>query len=100
MSKKFTDPIDGFFEFPESLIKQISECTNGNFILFYSNNGEPDVRAEFSDSINELGIRSYVTNFVGGINQAENIASTQDFLDMNGGGHDPGCEHWDEDDED
>jgi hypothetical protein len=99
MSKKFTDPIDGFFEFPESLLKQISECTNGNYIIFYSNNGEPDVRAEFSDTINEIGIRAYATNFIGGINAAEEISSTQDFLGMNGG-HDPDCDRFEDEDED
>lgn len=97
MSKNFIDPVGQPFEFPDSVLKILSEVTNGNFLLFFSNNGEPDVRAEFMDSINEIALRSYCTTFVGGINNAENIASTQQFLGMDG--HDDDCEHFEDEEE-
>ena len=78
--KNFIDPVGQPFKCPESVLNTLSEVTNGNFIIFFGNNGEPDLRAEFSNSINEMGIRAYVTNFINGMNEAESIASTQNFL--------------------
>jgi hypothetical protein len=79
---KFIDPLNVPFEFPQSLLKQISECSPDGYMLFYiDSQGEPTVAATFKNSINELGLRSFVTTFVGSINQAEGISSTQEMLD-------------------
>lgn len=78
---KFTDPLGQPFKFPESLVKQISECSPTGFLLFYiDQNGSPNFKADFIDDISELGLRSYVTNFINSINQAEDIQSTQNLL--------------------
>lgn len=77
---KFKDPIDQPFIFPEAIVKMLSEITNGNFILFYDNNGEPEIQAEFQTTLSEMGLRAYVTNFINSINKAEDIASTQNLL--------------------
>lgn len=77
---KFNDPLEQPFIFPQALIKMISEATNGNFILFYDNNGEPEVQAEFFSTLSEMGMRAFVTNFITSINKAEDISSTNNIL--------------------
>lgn len=77
---KFIDPIGQPFKFPQSLINQISEVTNGNFIIFFPNNGKPDYRVDFQDEINELAMRSYITTFMAAINQSEDISKVQSML--------------------
>jgi len=81
MPKKFKDPADQPFQFPQALLKSIDECSPEAFMLFYIDaHGEPVVAANFKNSINELGLRSFVTNFIESINQAEEISSTQNLL--------------------
>lgn len=96
---KFQDPLenDEPFQIPDKFIAQIDEVTGGNFILFHVNQeGEPCVVANFQNSIMELGLRSYVTTFVGSVNASEEIISTQERL-MENGGHDEDCDFDDED---
>lgn len=80
MSKeKFTDPLENnHFEFPEHLLKQVGECTNGGFILFLINGqAEPEVHASFDHPIAEMGLRAYATKFLNGINSVEQSEITE-----------------------
>lgn len=99
---KFKDPLsDEPFQFPEKLCNQLEECSPNGFCLFFiDDEGNPDVRLSFPHGMGEGAIRDFGARFFNSINQSLDIQEVQGFLDMNGGGHDPGCEHWDEDDED
>ena len=81
MNKKFVDPLEDNepFEFPQALLNQVSECSAGGFILFFiDTSGTPQVRADFDHPIAEMGLRSYATKFLKGINSVEesDIAET------------------------
>jgi hypothetical protein len=80
MSKKekFEEPIGKPFEFPTALLHQISECAPEGFLLFFiDNTGAPQVRANFNHQITEMGLRSYATKFLEGINTIEDSSITK-----------------------
>jgi hypothetical protein len=78
--KKFEDPLGQPFEFPDAILKMIEECSPYGFVLFYINSeGEPNARAAFAAEIFEMGLRSYATKFLNGINESEDMS----FMEQN-----------------
>ena len=72
------------FEFPESICKQIEECSSFGFVLFFINSeGNPDVRLSFANGMAEGAIRDYGARFFNSITQSLDIAETQGFLEIN-----------------
>lgn len=69
---KFIDPVGQPFVFPKSVISQIHECAPDGYILFYiDQNGKPDVKANFNIPAMEMGLRSWASKFLQGINAVE-----------------------------
>ena len=51
------------FKIPDSLLKQIDECSFGGYILFnFSNKGEPQVFTKFDNQINAMIYKLYDLN--------------------------------------
>lgn len=77
MATKFKDPLDDDkpFEFPTALLHQISECSPSGFLLFFVDSfGAPQVRANFTHPIAEMGLRSFVTKFMNEVGKAEDAS--------------------------
>jgi len=52
------------FEFPNSLLNQIEECSAGGFVLFtYDEEGLPQVHSAFDNMQNALGMQYYISNW-------------------------------------
>lgn len=59
------------FKIPDSLLKQINECSAGGFILFtISENGSPEVHSDFDTELNEIGLWGFVRNISNAIDDA------------------------------
>jgi hypothetical protein len=73
MSKdKFEDPVGKEYKIPDAFLHSLSEQSPEGFLLFtISNTGEPQVHASFIHQITEMGLRSYATKFLKGINTIE-----------------------------
>lgn len=85
------DKYNKYFEFPKGLLNQISECSPSGFMLFYiDGNGEPQVRADFTHRITEVGLRSHVIKILNSITAVEesemreNIVRGMDDVDEDG----------------
>lgn len=59
------------FKIPDSLLKQINECSAGGFILFtVSESGTPEVHSSFDTELNEIGLWCFVRNLSNAIDDA------------------------------
>ena len=68
------------FNFPESLLKQIDECSFGGYILFnFSSKGEPQVFTKFDNQINAMALLYYVNTWSQSIDQL-NLEATTDLI--------------------
>lgn len=68
------------FSFPESLLKQIDECSFGGYIMFnFSNKGEPQVFTKFDNQINAMALLYYVNTWSQSIDQL-NLEATTDLI--------------------
>jgi len=68
------------FKVPESLLKQIDECSFGGYILFnFSANGEPQVFTKFDNQINAMALLYYVNTWSQSIDQL-NLEATTDLI--------------------
>ena len=68
------------FNFPESLLKQIDECSFGGYIMFnFSNKGEPQVFTKFDNQINAMALLYYVNTWSQSIDQL-NLEATTDQI--------------------
>lgn len=78
------------FEFPQSLLKQVDECSRGGFILFsLGEDGEPEIYSHFDNSTQEMGLLFFATAFC----QAK-LQENGNIIDESVNGE------WDEGDED
>lgn len=49
------------FKFPDSLLHQVNECSNGGFILFnFDDQKNPQIYTNFDDSMSALALQNYV----------------------------------------
>ena len=86
MGKKFKDPLDNEepFQFPDSVLHEINQCSAGGFLLFFLDQyGAPQVRASFDNPIIEMGLRSYATKFLKGVNSLEESGITENLTKEN-----------------
>jgi hypothetical protein len=68
------------FKIPDSLLKQIDECSFGGYILFnFSSKGEPQVFTKFDNQINAMAILYYVNTWSQSIDQL-NLEATTDQI--------------------
>jgi hypothetical protein len=68
------------FNFPESLLKQIDECSFGGYILFnFSSKGEPQVYTKFDNQINAMALLYYLNTWGQSIDQL-NLEATTDLI--------------------
>ena len=68
------------FKLPDSLLKQIDECSFGGYILFnFSNKGEPQVFTKFDNQINAMALLYYVNTWSQSIDQL-NLEATTDLI--------------------
>ena len=68
------------FNFPESLLKQINECSYGGYILFnFSVKGEPQVYTKFDNQINAMALLYYLNTWGQSIDQL-NLEATTDLI--------------------
>jgi hypothetical protein len=52
------------FQFPDKLLDQINECSNGGFILFtFDDEGMPQPYAQFDNPIAVLALRQYIADW-------------------------------------
>lgn len=85
MGKKFTDPLNHEFEFPQSLIEQINEATSSGFLLFITDNyGNILPIASFDNPIVEIAVRTKALEFLNSLKKVSQIQSTQQLLIENG----------------
>jgi hypothetical protein len=72
------------FNFPESLLKQIDECSFGGYILFnFSSKGEPQVYTKFDNQINAMALLYYVNTWSQSIDQLNLEATTDQIAKKN-----------------
>jgi len=77
MANKFKDPLDEDkpFEIPVQFFHQLSEMSPSGWLLFFIDSyGAPQVRANFSAPIAEMGLRSFVTKFMNEVGKAEDAS--------------------------
>lgn len=75
------DKYEKYFEFPKGVLNQISECSPEGYLLFYIDNyGKPQIKADFSHQITEMGLRSYATKILESINEVEGCGLTETFF--------------------
>jgi hypothetical protein len=68
------------FNFPDSLLKQIDECSFGGYILFnFSSKGEPQVYTKFDNQINAMALLYYINTWSQSIDQL-NLEATTDQI--------------------
>ena len=68
------------FKVPDSLLKQIDECSFGGYIMFnFSNKGEPQVFTKFDNQINAMALLYYVNTWSQSIDQL-NLEATTDLI--------------------
>lgn len=71
------------FKVPDSLLKQLDECSYGGYILFnFSNKGEPQVFTKFDNQINAMALLYYLNTWGASIDQL-NLEATTDLLTKN-----------------
>ena len=72
------------FNFPESLLKQIDECSFGGYIMFnFSSKGEPQVYTKFDNQINAMALLYYVNTWSQSIDQLNLEATTDQIAKKN-----------------
>lgn len=65
------------FKVPDSLLKQIDECSFGGYVLFnFSNKGEPQVFTKFDNQINAMALLYYINTWSQSIDQLNLEATT------------------------
>ncbi len=68
------------FKIPDSILKQIDECSFGGYILFnFSANGEPQVFTKFDNQINAMALLYYVNTWSQSVDQL-NLEATTDQI--------------------
>jgi len=68
------------FKLPDSLLKQIDECSFGGYIMFnFSSKGEPQVFTKFDNQINAMALLYYVNTWSQSIDQL-NLEATTDQI--------------------
>lgn len=68
------------FKIPDSLLKQIDECSFGGYILFnFSNKGDPQVFTKFDNQINAMALLYYLNTWGQSIDQL-NLEATTDLI--------------------
>ena len=68
------------FKIPDSLLKQIDECSFGGYILFnFSSKGEPQVFTKFDNQINAMALLYYVNTWSQSVDQL-NLEATTDLI--------------------
>lgn len=68
------------FKIPDSLLKQIDECSFGGYILFnFSSKGEPQVFTKFDNQINAMALLYYVNTWSQSVDQL-NLEATTDQI--------------------
>lgn len=72
------------FKIPDSLLKQIDECSFGGYILFnFSNKGEPQVFTKFDNQINAMALLYYVNTWSQSVDQLNLEATTDQIAKSN-----------------
>ena len=72
------------FKIPDSLLKQIDECSFGGYILFnFSNKGEPQVYTKFDNQINAMALLYYLNTWGQSIDQLNLEATTDQIAKTN-----------------
>jgi hypothetical protein len=72
------------FNFPESLLKQIDECSFGGYIMFnFSSKGEPQVYTKFDNQINAMALLYYVNTWSQSVDQLNLEATTDQIAKKN-----------------
>ena len=72
------------FKIPDSLLKQIDECSFGGYILFnFSSKGEPQVYTKFDNQINAMALLYYVNTWSQSIDQLNLEATTDQIAKKN-----------------
>ena len=68
------------FNFPDSLLKQIDECSFGGYVLFnFSSKGEPQVFTKFDNQINAMALLYYLNTWSQSVDQL-NLEATTDLI--------------------
>jgi len=68
------------FKIPDSILKQIDECSFGGYILFnFSSKGEPQVFTKFDNQINAMALLYYVNTWSQSVDQL-NLEATTDQI--------------------
>ena len=71
------------FKLPESLLKQIDECSFGGYILFnFSNKAEPQVFTKFDNQINAMALLYYLNTWSQSVDQL-NLDATTNLIAKN-----------------
>jgi hypothetical protein len=69
-----------YLNFPDSLLKQIDECSFGGYVFFnFSTKGEPQVFTKFDNQINAMALLYYLNTWSQSIDQL-NLEATTDLI--------------------
>ena len=70
------------FHFPESILSQIDECSQGGFLLFtFDKNGMSEVRSKFDNAQNAMAMHYYIINWLNAVEQI-NLENTIQNIKM------------------
>lgn len=69
------------FHFPDSLLKQLDECSFGGFILFnFNEKGDPQVFTKFDNQVNAMALLYYLGAWINTVDQM-NLDATADAIE-------------------
>lgn len=75
------------FNFPNSLLKQLDECSFGGYVLFnFSSKGDPQVFTKFDNQMNAMALLYYVGSWISTIDQM-NMDATADAINKENKNH-------------
>lgn len=68
------------FNFPDSLLKQLDECSFGGYILFnFNSKGDPQVFTKFDNQMNAMALLYYLGSWINTVDQM-NIDATAEAI--------------------
>ena len=71
------------FQFPDSILSQIDECSQGGFLLFtFDKKGMPEVRSKFDNAQNAMAMHYYINNWLNHLDRNYRPEIKHNHLDL------------------
>ena len=77
------------FKFPEQVLNQINECSNGGYVLFnFDSKGTPQVFSQVDDVSNAMALQLHIQNWSKALEAYNLETAMEQFAETKGDGED------------